>query len=203
MIVSISAARAEMTVQSLILTGPQDVPAIAKRADWIGYPCTVSIRAGVGRTAPQNRLAQQWASDVSAQMGDRTPEEVRGYFKLCHGVPIRREDATFAATYDAMIKPLPYEAKLALMMSPIDLPVTRDMTVKELTRYLDSIQREFAPMGIHLTDPDELRFGVGNERSLRKSRRQNATRPQGTQAPRAPRLPRSRTPNALHHLRGI
>ena len=148
-----------MATQSLILTGPQDVTTIARRAEWVGYPCTVSIRAGVGRSLAQNRLAQQWAADVSAQMGDRTPEEVRGYFKLRHGVPIRREDPAFLAIYDARIKPLPYEAKLALMMAPLDLPVTRDMTVKELTRYLDSIQQEFLPMGISLTDPDDLRFG--------------------------------------------
>ena len=145
--------------RAVILTGPQDVATVASRAEWVGYPCTVSIRAGVGRSLAQNRLAQQWAADVSAQMGDRTPEEVRGYFKLHHGVPIRREDATFAAVYDARIRPLPYADKLALMMAPIDLPVTRGMTVKELTRYLDSIQREFSAMGVALTDPDELRFG--------------------------------------------
>lgn len=148
-----------MAPRAVILNGPQDVATVAIRAEWVGYPCTVSIRAGVGRSLAQNRLAQQWAADVSAQMGDRTPEEVRGYFKLHHGVAIRREDPNYAAVYDARIKPLPYEAKLALMMAPIDLPVSRDMTVKELTRYLDSIQREFAPMGVSLTDPDDLRFG--------------------------------------------
>lgn len=148
-----------MATRSLILNGPQDVATIASRANWVGYPCTVSIRAGVGRSNAQNRLAQQWAADVSAQLGDRTPEEVRGYFKLHHGVPIRREDAAFALVYDARIKPLAYEAKLALMMMPIDLPVTRDMTVKEQTRYLDSISREFSAMGVVLTDPDDLRFG--------------------------------------------
>ena len=93
------------------------------------------------------------------QLGDRTPEEARGYFKLHHGVPIRREDEAFAAVYDRVLRPLPYEAKLACMMVPIDMPITRDMTKAELTRYLDSIQREFAPMGVALTDPDELKWG--------------------------------------------
>lgn len=144
---------------AIILTGPQDVAAIARRADWLGYPCTVSIRRGAGRTNAQNRLAQQWASDVSVQLGDRTPEEVRGYFKLHHGVPIRREDEAFAAVYDRTIRPLPYKAKLDCMMVPIDMPVTRDMTKAELTRYLDSIQTEFATMGVRLTDPEELKFG--------------------------------------------
>lgn len=149
-----------MRAQSLVLNGPQDVATVAARAGWVGYPCTVSIRAGVGRSGAQNRLAQQWAADVSAQLGDRTPEEARGYFKLHHGVPIRREDAAFAAVYDARIRPLAYEDKLALMMVPIDLPVTRDMTVKELTRYLDSIQREFSALGVSLTDPEALKYGA-------------------------------------------
>lgn len=145
---------------AIILTGPQDVAAIARRADWLGYPCTVSIRRGAGRTNAQNRLAQQWAADVAAQLGDRTPEQVRGYFKLHHGVPIRREDEAFAAVYDRVLRPLTYEAKLACMMMPIDMPVTREMTKAELTRYLDGIQREFSAMGVRLTDPEELKWGA-------------------------------------------
>lgn len=148
-----------MAAQSLILHGPQDAGTVIQRANWVGFPCTVSIRKGAGRSGAQNRLAQQWASDVSAQLGDRTPEEARGYFKLHHGVPIRREDAAFAAVYDTRVRPLPYEDKLALMMEPLDMAVTRDMTVKELTRYLDSIQREFSAMGVRLTDPDALKYG--------------------------------------------
>ncbi|HCA4016370.1 TPA: hypothetical protein MPW60_003091, partial [Listeria monocytogenes] len=65
----------------------------------------------------------------------------------------------FAAAYDRTIRPLPYKAKLDCMMVPIDMPVTRDMTKAELTRYLDSIQTEFATMGVRLTDPEELKFG--------------------------------------------
>lgn len=145
--------------QTIILTGPQDVAAVARRAEWIGYPCTVSMRKGATRTGAQNRLAMAWAADVSAQLGDRTPEQVRGYFKLHHGVPIRREDEAFAEAYERTIRPLPYETKLACMMVPIDMPVTRDMTKAELTRYLDSIQAEFLPMGVRLTDPEELKFG--------------------------------------------
>ena len=131
---------------------------VARRAEWIGYPCTVTLREGATRTLAQNRLAQQWAADVSAQMGDRTPEQARGYFKLHHGVPIRREDPIYADAYDRMIRPLPYEAKLEMMQVPLDFPVTRDMSVKELTRYLDSIQREFSAMGVELTDPEALKY---------------------------------------------
>ena len=147
-----------MQSRSIILNGPQDAPAVLRRAEWVGYPCTVSIRAGVLRSTAQNSLAQQWAADVSAQLGDRTPEEARGYFKLHHGVPIRREDEAYAAEYDRDIRPLPYAMKLKLMQVPYDLAVTRDMKVKELTRYLDSIQREFLAMGVHLTDPEELKY---------------------------------------------
>lgn len=144
--------------RSIILNGPQDVASVAQRASWVGFPCTVTIREGVGRSLAQNRLAQQWAADVSSQMGDRTPEEARGYFKLHHGVPIRREEPIYAEAYDRLIRPLPYQAKLEMMQAPIDFPVTRDMTIKQLTRYLDSIQRQFSAMGVHLTDPEALKY---------------------------------------------
>ena len=144
-----------MRARSLILNGPQDVATVAARAGWIGYPCTVSIRAGVGRSLAQNRLAQQWAADVSAQLGDRTPEEARGYFKLHHGVPIRREDPEYDAIYRARIIHLPYEAKLALMMEPLDLPVTRRMTTAQLTRYLDAIHAHYSAQGVVLTQPED------------------------------------------------
>lgn len=144
-----------MRAQTLVLNGPQDAATVAQRAEWVGYPCTVSIRKGVQRSGAQNRLAQQWASDVSAQLGDRTPEQVRGHFKLHHGVPIRREDEAFAAVYDRVLRPLPYADKLLCMMVPIDMPVTRDMSKNELSRYLESIWQEFSKMGVVLTNPDE------------------------------------------------
>lgn len=107
------------------------------------------------RTLEQNRLQRQWLNEISEQLGDRTPEEARGYCKLTIGVPIlRAENEKFREHYDRVIRPMPYETKLALMMEPFDFPVTRLMTTSQHTKYLDGIQRHFAEQGVLLTSPE-------------------------------------------------
>jgi len=117
-------------------------------------PFTVSITDGKHRSSEQNRLQRKWMQEISEQLGDMTPEEVRGYCKLTIGVPIlRAENEVFQQKYDAVVRPLPYEQKLAFMMEPLDLPITRIMTTKQKTEYLDGIVRHFSAQGIVLTDP--------------------------------------------------
>ncbi len=121
-------------------------------------PFTVSLMDGKHRTNDQNRLQRLWMTEISAQLGDRTPEEARGYCKLTIGVPLlREENDVFRAKYDSVVKPLTYEQKLAIMMEPLDLPVTRIMTTRQKTAYLDGIFRHFSEQGVVLTQPDELR----------------------------------------------
>jgi hypothetical protein len=54
------------------------------------------------------------------------------------------------------VRPLPYTQKLALMMEPLDFPITRLMTTKQATAYLDGVHRHFSEKGIVLTDPGDL-----------------------------------------------
>lgn len=120
-------------------------------------PLAVSIAAGSKRTLRQNRLGRKWFTEIAEQLGDRTAEEVRGYCKLAFGVPIlRAEDEAYRKLYDDRIKPLPYETKLAYMMEPFDFAVTRRMTTRQHTNYLDAIHRHFSEQGIALTDPGDL-----------------------------------------------
>ena len=121
-------------------------------------PLSVSAVSGKHRTIEQNKLQRLWCNEVAEQLGDRTPEEVRGYSKLHFGVPIlRAENEDFCAKYDAVVKPLPYEAKLAIMMEPLDLPVTRLMNTSQKHRYLEDVHRHFSEMGCRLTEPDPLK----------------------------------------------
>lgn len=118
-------------------------------------PYTATVVKGVKRSTAQNRLQRAWCNEVSEHFGDRTPEEVRGYCKAYFGVPILLgEDEEFAASYEATVKPLPYEAKLAIMQEPLDLPVTRRMTVKQKVAYLDAIHQHFTAQGVQLTNPE-------------------------------------------------
>ena len=120
----------------------------------IKMPFSLNITEGKKRSVEQNRLQRKWISEVSEQLGDQTPEEVRGYCKLTIGVPIlRAEDANFCMRYDAVFKPLPYETKIALMQEPFDFAVTRLMSTKQKSTYLDNMARYWSNKGILLSDP--------------------------------------------------
>jgi len=122
-------------------------------------PITVEITAGKHRSTQQNRLQRQWMNDFASQLPEYTAEEWRGHCKLNFGVPIMRaENDAFAKVYDSVIRPLPYEQKMAVMMVPIDLPVTSKMTVKQKTAYLEAIQKFAAESGVQLTDPEALKW---------------------------------------------
>lgn len=120
-------------------------------------PFTVSIAEGKHRTTEQNRLQRQWVNEIAEQLGE-SAEHWRGYCKLHFGIPIlRNENDAFRAEYDAVVRPLPYEAKLKLMMVPFDFGVTRLMNTRQKTAYLDTVHRHFSEQGVVLTAPEERR----------------------------------------------
>lgn len=120
-------------------------------------PFTVEITEGRRRSTEQNRLQRLWVKEVAEQLGDRTPEEVRGDAKLRFGVPIlRAENEIFCEKYDRLIKPKSYEEKIELMMEPMDFPITRLMNVDQKTRYLDAFSRYYSQQGVQLTDPERF-----------------------------------------------
>lgn len=120
-------------------------------------PLTMTITKGSKRSTKQNRLSRQWMLDIARDLEGWTAEEARGYCKLHFGIPIlRAENEAFALEYDAVVRPLPYEMKIKLMMVPFDFGVTRLMSVKQQTAYLDAINRHFSEQGVALTDPGDL-----------------------------------------------
>jgi len=111
-------------------------------------PITVEVVKGKRRSVEQNRLQRSMLNEIAEQIG-QTAEEVRAYCKLTIGVPIlRAENEIFAERYDRIVKPLPYEQKIALMSEPFDMPVTRIMTTKQKTQYIDAIARFYAGQGV-------------------------------------------------------
>jgi hypothetical protein len=123
-------------------------------------PLTASIVPGKHRSTEQNKLQRLWVKEVAEQMPGsfESAEHVRGYCKLHFGVPIlRNENEAFCTEYDAIVRPLPYEHKLKLMMVPFDFGVTRIMMTRQKTAYLDTVYRHFSEQGVVLTDPEEQR----------------------------------------------
>lgn len=107
------------------------------------------------RTVDQNSLQHKWHQEAAQQLREETAEGYRAYCKLHFGVPIlRAEEPDFRAQYDEIIRPLPYEQKLALMKAPIDFPVTRLMSVKQKTAFLDEVCRHYMGLGVVLTMPE-------------------------------------------------
>lgn len=138
-----------------------DADKLAKLLAGRKYPMTVTWTQGALRTTQQNRLAQRWFTDVANQLGDQTHDDVRAYCKLHFGVPIlRAENEAFRQSYDLTMRPLPYAVKLAAVKD-MDLPVTRLMTTKQQTQFMDDVQRHWSGMGIRLTDPEALKYEEG------------------------------------------
>jgi hypothetical protein len=121
------------------------------------FPFTLEYTDGASRSVEQNKLQRLWVNEIAEQVGE-VPERVRGMIKLHHGVPIlRRDDDEFKAKYDRIIRPMHYEDKLSCMMVPFDFPVTRIMTQKQKTEYLDTVFKHYSEQGIVLTIPEKGR----------------------------------------------
>ena len=139
-----------------IVRSAEDMERVARLVGNLKPPLTITVTSGASRSLEQNKLQRLWCMEAAEQLGDRTAEEVRGFCKLHYGVPIMREGHDdFRETYDRLIKPLPYETKLAFMMEPLDLPITRLMTVGEKSQYLDAMHKGLSELGVKLTEPSE------------------------------------------------
>jgi len=141
-----------MTTRTITTAVERDM--LAKFISQHELPMTVTVEKGRRRSVEQNRLQRKWIAEIAEQSG-HTQEEVRALIKLTIGVPIlRRENEAFRLKYDEAVKPLSYEQKIALMGEPLDMPVTRLMTVKMHTEFLDAIYRDFTEKGYQLTSPE-------------------------------------------------
>lgn len=133
----------------------RQIESLSRDAEWLVTfePLTTANRH---RTLDQNSLQHKWHQEAAQQLREGTAEDYRAYCKLHFGVPIlRAEEADFREQYDRIIRPLPYEQKLELMKAPIDFPVTRLMSVKQKTAFLDEVCRYYMGCGVLLTMPEE------------------------------------------------
>lgn len=121
-------------------------------------PFTMTVAKGAKRTLPQNNLQHKWFAEAAEQLCDESAADKRAFCKLTIGVPILYvENDEWRDQYKALIKPLPYEAKLAMMKPPLDFPVTSRMTVKQKTAFLDAVRQHYAAQGVNLTIPESER----------------------------------------------
>lgn len=141
-----------------VLREPAHVEALSRLLAGRKLPMTVTFTQGVTRTSLQNRLAQRWFTDIARQIGDDTHEGVRADCKLQFGIPIlRAENEAFRQQWDATFGRLNREVQREAVMT-FDLPVTRLMTVKQMTAFMNEMQRYWLRQGVRLTDPEALKY---------------------------------------------
>jgi hypothetical protein len=127
-------------------------------------PMTVSATEGLDRSAEQNRLMWKWATDVGQQTGEDS-DEVQARWKLDHGLAVLCEDSQDYRTFCRMtLRPLTRQERLRAMEYT---PVTSQMNVKQMVRFMDRIERECAEGGLVITKPD-ADLAAYNERHRRK-----------------------------------
>ena len=105
------------------------------------------------RTLPQNSISHAWYQQLAMQLREDDAIGWKCYCKLHHGVPLlREEDDDFRYFYDNSVKKMTYEQKLMAMKF---LPVTSLMNTDQLSRFLESVQKDFAAKGVYLEFPLE------------------------------------------------
>lgn len=151
-----------MSNLTIIIRNDQDARKLVEKLKSQPYPFTLMFKEGEqSRSQRQNRLFWEWLKDAERQ-GDQLALEYRAEMKLTKGVPIlRQENDDFAIQYDQSIKPMPYPEKLALMLPPIELPVTSLMTVKQMSAFLNLVHQHFTGLGMTLTDPQLMGLEQG------------------------------------------
>lgn len=113
---------------------------------------TIDWVEGVDRTAQQNRLMWKWAQEAGDQLGE-TADEVQRRWKLDHGLPILCVDSEDYRNFCRLtLGRLNRDQRLKAMEFT---PVTSEMNVRQMVRFMDTVERECVEQGVQLTQPDQ------------------------------------------------
>lgn len=118
-------------------------------------PFTVTLTKGARRSNPQNATAAVWYGQIGTEYG-QSPDEVKAECKLQYGLPImQRDNEAWVAQWEPLYGPLPYRARLLAFQC---IPLTSKFTVKQMSEYMDTVQRVYRGQGVDLIDPEMRRI---------------------------------------------
>lgn len=119
----------------------------------IGYPMTLTWTKGANRTKQQNALVHKWFTEIATAIGS-DKDSVKAECNLRFGLSILEERfPDVVVSLSQTLKPLNEEGKID-WMNKVEPAVTSRMNVKELTQYMQGMQKHFGEAGIYLTDPE-------------------------------------------------
>jgi hypothetical protein len=141
-----------LVMASRLIRTADDLDALFKLLGNLKLPLTVEWTQGADRSAQQNNLMWLWASEVEQQAQQETSDEVQRRWKLDHGIPILCESSEQYRSFCTLtLKRLSYPQRKEAMRF---VPVTSEMNVKQMVRFLDTVERECLENGIALTAPN-------------------------------------------------
>ncbi len=107
-----------------------------------GQPFCMQIKAyDEKRSEAQNRLSHKWYMEISLQGHEYTSGQVKSRCKERYGLPIMLEDEAFAKFWEYATASHPTYLEIVEEIMPLT-PMTRIMSVKQKSQYLDAIQNE-------------------------------------------------------------
>lgn len=137
---------------SRLIRSADDLGALFTLLGNLKLPLTVEWTQGADRSAQQNKLMWLWASEVEQQTQQETGDEVQRRWKLDHGIPILCESSEDYRSFCRLtLKRLTREQRIEAMRF---VPVTSEMNVRQMVRFLDTVERECLEQGLVLTAPD-------------------------------------------------
>lgn len=131
----------------------EDMDALFTLLGNLKLPVTVEWTQGADRSAQQNKLMWKWAGEVEEQLSQETADEVQRRWKLDHGIPILCVDSEEYRSFCTLtLKQLNREQRVKAMRF---VPVTSEMNVRQMVKFLDAVERECLEQGIVLTQPEK------------------------------------------------
>lgn len=133
-----------------------DLDALIRLFSELKPPFHVEWTMGENRSAAQNRIMWKWAGEVEDQLQQESADEVQRRWKLDHGLPILCGDSEDYRNFCRLtLKRLTREQRIEAMRY---VPVTSEMNIRQMIRFLDAVERECLEQGVVLTQPEpELR----------------------------------------------
>lgn len=151
-----------MAGQTVIIRGQAQRDLAKRLIDQAPENATVSIsEKAEERTKAQNRLIHRWFADISRHHSfGQSEADVKVHCNLTYGRPIMaRDDPEWEGAFGYIFDRLDRPAKLKAIRV-LDVPFTRRMRVKQLSEYMDQMQRDYAELGVYLTDPELRKYEV-------------------------------------------
>ena len=138
-----------------VIYTPDDIDRLCRFLHAQPMPMTVSARKGAKRSHPQNATVHAWFGQIAAETG-QTAAEVKAECKLRYGLPIMAAEChAWVAEWEGCYRALPYHAQVKLFEL---LPMTSKMTTRQMSAFMDAVQKEYRAQGIDLIDPEARKY---------------------------------------------